>query len=197
MMGNDLIRVTQALDFAARKHTHQRRKGEGKEPYINHLVEVAHMVAEATGGKDANLVIAALLHDVIEDQNVKREEIEAQFGSDVADLVAEVTDDKSLPKDERKRLQIEHVVHVSKRAQVLKIADKTSNLRSMQHSPPPWSLARKQRYFAWAKAVVDNVRGVSPWLEAAFDIEYECAIKAGLARRDFVWSQALETEGDD
>jgi (p)ppGpp synthase/HD superfamily hydrolase len=192
-----LLRLTQAFDFACRTHAAQRRKGAGQEPYVNHLAEVAHLVAQATGGADENLIIAALLHDVVEDQGVTRGQIVEMFGKDVAALVMEVTDDKTLPKDERKRLQIEHAAHISARARVLKMADKTSNLRAIQHSPPPWPLARKQRYFAWAKAVVDNARGVNAWIEAAFDAEYEQAIVAGLARRDFVWSQALETEGDD
>lgn len=196
-MPADLTRVTQALDFACRKHAHQRRKGASAEPYVNHLAEVAHLVAEATGGGDPNLVIAALLHDTVEDQRVTREEIVHMFGEDVAALVLEVTDDKSIPKDERKLAQIEHAAHISPRARVLKMADKTSNLRSIQLSPPDWPLSRKQRYFAWARAVVANARGVNPWMEAAFDKEYEQAIASGLARRDFVWSQALETEGDD
>jgi (p)ppGpp synthase/HD superfamily hydrolase len=192
-----MLLLTQAFDFACRTHAAQRRKGAGQEPYVNHLAEVAHLVAQATGGADENLIIAALLHDVVEDQGVTRGQIVEMFGEDVAALVMEVTDDKTLPKDERKRLQIEHAAHISARARILKMADKTSNLRAIQHSPPPWPHARKQRYFAWAKAVVDNARGVNGWIEAAFDAEYEQAVAAGLARRDFVWSQALETEGDD
>src|ERR1700743_2388000 len=123
---SDLIRVTQAVDFAARKHAGQRRKGTNQEPYINHLAEVAGLVAQATGGTDPNLVIAALLHDTIEDQGVKREEIVTLFGEDVATLVMEVTDDKSIPKDARKQAQVEHAAHISPRGRVLKIADKTS-----------------------------------------------------------------------
>lgn len=204
-MTADALRLTQAYDFACRTHAAQRRKGANAEPYVNHLAEVAHLVAQATRGADENLIIAALLHDTVEDQGtdtkgpdgVTREKLVEMFGEDVAALVMEVTDDKTLPKDERKRLQIEHAVHISARARILKIADKTSNLRAVQHSPPPWPHARKQRYFAWAKAVVDNARGVNGWIEAAFDAEYEQAVKAGLADRAFVWTQALETEGDD
>jgi len=193
----DLLGLTRAYDYACRKHAGQRRKGASAEPYVNHLAEVAGMVAQATEGRDVNLVIAALLHDVVEDQGVKREEVAALFGEDVAALVMEVTDDKRLPKDERKRLQIEHAAHISAQARILKIADKTSNLRAIQRSPPPWPHSRKQRYFAWAKAVVDNARGVNAWIDAQFDVEYEKAVAAGLADRAFVWSQALETEGDD
>lgn len=194
----DVLRLARAYDYACRKHVDQRRKGASAEPYVNHLAEVAGMVAQATGGADANLVIAALLHDVVEDQGVRREEVAAEFGEDVAALVMEVTDDKSLPKDERKRLQIEHAAHISARARLLKIADKTSNLRALQLSPPPhWPHSRKLRYFAWAKAVVEQARGVNAWIDAQFDAEYEKALAAGLADRAFVWSQKLETEGDD
>src|SRR5258707_761464 len=101
----DWITVLKAADAAARWHVHQRRKGAAKEPYINHLLEVATLVAEATEGKDPNLVIAALLHDAIEDCEVPPELIADTFGTDVADLVAEVTEDKSLSKAERRKFQ--------------------------------------------------------------------------------------------
>ena len=95
---NDIVKIVRALDFAARRHVGQKRKGEAGEPYVNHLAEVALLLAEATDGRDPNLVIAGLLHDSIEDQEVKYDELAAEFGKDVADLVVEVTDDKSLPK---------------------------------------------------------------------------------------------------
>jgi len=93
-MGIDVVQVTRALDYAAKKHVSQRRKGEAREPYINHLAEVAFLLAEATGGSDGNLVIAGLLHDCIEDQGVTYEELVELFGADVAELVRDVTDDK-------------------------------------------------------------------------------------------------------
>src|SRR5277367_5881524 len=125
------IKVLRAADAAARWHVHQRRKGAAKEPYINHLLEVATLVAEATEGKDENLVIAALLHDAIEDCLVPHELIAKSFGADVANLVAEVTDDKTLEKGERKKRQVENAHKKSDRAKVLKLADKTSNLRAL------------------------------------------------------------------
>src|SRR3954464_10060628 len=130
-MSRDLIRLTRAYDFAARYHVQQTRKGVKAEPYINHLAEVALLVAEATDGADANLVLAAVLHDTIEDTKAKYEDLVFAFGEDVADLVKEVTDDKKLPKAERKRLQVQHAPHLSRRARMIKIADKTSNLRSV------------------------------------------------------------------
>ncbi len=172
-MKNDLILIARALDYAARKHVHQRRKGIAQEPYINHLAEVALLLAEATGGTDANLVVAGLLHDCIEDQGVTREELVELFGKDVADLVTAVTDDKALPKAERKRQQVERAPHKSDRAKMLKIADKTANLRTLAVSPPHgWDAQRTREYYAWAKAVVAGCRGVNAMLEAEFDKAY-------------------------
>jgi guanosine-3',5'-bis(diphosphate) 3'-pyrophosphohydrolase len=172
-MSIDVVQVARALDYAAKKHVGQRRKGVAQEPYINHLAEVAYLLAEATGGNDTNLVIAGLLHDCIEDQGVKYEELVELFGADVADLVQDVTDDKMLPKAERKRLQVEHAPHKPARARMLKIADKTSNLRALIVSPPSgWDETRKRDYFAWAHAVVAGCRGVNEFLEAKFDEAY-------------------------
>jgi (p)ppGpp synthase/HD superfamily hydrolase len=162
--------VVRALAFATLRHTDQRRKGRRAQPYVNHLAEVALLVSEATGGQDAALVAAALLHDVVEDQDVTAAEIEATFGADVAGLVMEVTDDKALEATERKRLQIAHAPHLSARAKVLKLADKTANLRSIAEDPPQdWSPARARAYVEWARAVVAGLAGASPALEAAFD----------------------------
>ena len=178
-MSQDVLKIARALDFAARKHAAQRRKGEAAEPYVNHVAEVACLVAEATGGRDADLVVAALLHDTIEDTGVKREELEAAFGAGVAALVAEVTDDKSLAKPERKRLQVEHAPHKSERAKMIKLADKTSNLRSILRSPPArWDLARRREYFDWAARVAAGCRGVSPDLERRFDEAHAAGLAA-------------------
>ena len=167
---SDTLKIIRALDFAARKHAAQKRKGHAGEPYINHLAEVALMLAEATQGRDSNLIIAGLLHDVIEDQGVSHAELREQFGDDVADLVVEVTDDKSLPKTERKRLQVVTAPEKTDRAKMLKIADKVANLRSIRSSPPShWDDERKRQYFVWAAQVVAGCRGVSPQLEALFD----------------------------
>ncbi len=162
--------VVRALAFATLRHTDQRRKGKRAQPYVNHLAEVALLVSEATEGADPALVAAALLHDVVEDQNVTGAEIEATFGADVAALVLAVTDDKALPAAERKRLQIVHSAHLPARAKLLKLADKTANMRSLAEDPPlDWSRARATDYVTWSRDVVAGLRGVSPGLEAAFD----------------------------
>jgi (p)ppGpp synthase/HD superfamily hydrolase len=167
---NELVSVLRAADAAARWHVHQRRKGSAQEPYINHLLEVASLVTQATGGTDPDAVIAALLHDAIEDQGVPAETIAGEFGERVADLVMEVTDDKKLPKAERKRLQVENAPKKSRQAKLIKLADKTSNVRAVTNGPAPsWSVERRREYIDWAREVVAGLRGTSQWLEQEFD----------------------------
>jgi hypothetical protein len=176
-----LVELARAVDFAARKHKDQRRKGVTAEPYVNHPAEVARLVAEATGGNDAVVVLGAVLHDTIEDTETTREELEREFGPEVAALVVEVTDDKSLPKETRKQLQVEHAPHKSPRAKMIKLADKTSNLLSIALSPPAeWDERRKREYFDWAARVVAGCRGVNQRLEDEFDRAY----RDGLSRLD-------------
>jgi guanosine-3',5'-bis(diphosphate) 3'-pyrophosphohydrolase len=120
--------------------------------------------------QNANLVAAAVLHDTIEDTATLRGELASIFNADIADLVSEVTDDKRLDKAERKRLQVAHAATKSLRAKILKLADKTSNLRSLVKSPPAdWSVERRREYLAWAEEVVQELRGANAWLEARFD----------------------------
>lgn len=162
--------ILSAACFAAEKHACQRRKGAAAEPYVNHLIEVAQLVAMTLPEPDTNLLIAALLHDSIEDAGVTAEDLASRFGEDVAGLVIEVTDDKSLPKHERKRLQVENAPKKSVRAQAIKLADKISNLRSMLSSPPEgWDYERRREYFGWARRVVDGLTAPNPLLKAEFE----------------------------
>jgi GTP diphosphokinase / guanosine-3',5'-bis(diphosphate) 3'-diphosphatase len=164
------VAVLRAADAAARWHVQQKRKGAAGEPYINHLLEVASLVAEATAGNNPKAVVAALLHDAIEDQEVPRELIAREFGEGVAILVEEMSDDKTLEKHHRKRIQVETAHKKSDDAKLIKLADKTSNLRAITFSPPPdWSAKRRLEYIRWAKEVVSGLRGASPLLEQQFD----------------------------
>jgi len=164
---NNLLR---AIAFAADKHRNQRRKDHEASPYINHPITLANVLANEAGVEDERVLMAAVLHDTIEDTETTEQDLLLLFSKDVADIVMEVTDDKTLPKAERKRLQVEHAAHISHRAKLVKLADKICNLRDIATSPPAdWSLERKQEYFDWAKAVVDGLRGVHPGLEALFD----------------------------
>jgi (p)ppGpp synthase/HD superfamily hydrolase len=176
---NELVSVMRAADAAARWHVHQRRKGSAQEPYINHLLEVASLVTQATAGTDADVVVAALLHDAIEDQDVTSEMIASEFGKHVADIVMEVTDDKLLPKEERKRKQVENAPKKSREAKLIKLADKISNVRAVTISPVVgWPLERRSEYVDWAKQVVAGLRGTSPWLEQQFDDAVERAVQS-------------------
>jgi (p)ppGpp synthase/HD superfamily hydrolase len=170
----ELVSVLRAADAAQ-----QRRNNAAQEPYINHLLEVAKLVAEATGGAEPDPVIAALLHDVIEDQAVQAETIASQFGQRVADIVMEVTDDKSLPKHVRKRKQIENAPQISREAKLVKLADKISNVRTISTAPPPdWSVERRREYIEWARQVVAGLRGTSASLEQQFDDTAERAMRS-------------------
>ena len=175
-MKSDIVQLARAADYAARQHLGQRRKGERGEPYINHLTEVAALLAEATNGEDAVLLLGGLLHDTIEDTATTFADLEAMFGIEVAELVAEVTDDKSLSQAERKRLQVESTPGKSRRAKLLKLADKTSNLRALIDSPPvDWSAERLSDYVDWAEQVVKSCRGLNAVLEAGFDAAHAAA----------------------
>lgn len=182
MSHDTLRRITAAFDYAAQAHAGQTRKGHAQEPYVNHVADVAHRVARSPNASEA-AVIAALLHDVVEDTPRTLAEIESAFGAEVAGLVAEVTDDTSLPKDERRRLQVEHAAAASPDAKRVKLADKASNVAALADSPPKlWDGARKRAYLDWARAVVDRMRGADPALEVAFDREAQ-RLEAALERR--------------
>lgn len=166
-------RLLHALAFAAHKHRDQRRKDAAASPYINHPIALADVLANEGGIDDERILIAAVLHDTIEDTETTARELTREFGQEIADIVLEVTDDKALPKLERKRLQIEHAASISRRAKLVKLADKICNLRDVALSPPAdWPLQRRQEYFDWSKAVVDQLRGAHPALEAIFDQAY-------------------------
>jgi len=167
-------KLVAAIAFAADKHRNQRRKDDEASPYINHPIALAAVLANEAGIEDERVIVAAVLHDTIEDTETTEQELLRLFGKDVADIVMEVTDDKSLPKEERKRLQVEHAASISRRAKLVKLADKNCNLRDItRHPPADWPLERKQAYFDWAKSVVDRMRGVHPGLEGIFDAAYD------------------------
>lgn len=98
-----MVLVARAADFAARRHTEQRRKGTAREPYVNHLIEVATLLAEVTRGADPLLVAGGYLHDTLEDTSATYEDLEIHFGPAVAALVAEVTDDKACRRPNARR----------------------------------------------------------------------------------------------
>lgn len=169
----DLAIIFRALAFAAEKHRDQRRKDDHASPYINHPIALARVLCDEGGVTDTETLCAALLHDTVEDTDTTPEELDAHFGPRIRGIVMEVTDDKRLPKAERKRLQIVHAGGASYAARLVKLADKICNLRDVETSPPVgWDLARRQWYFDWARQVVAQVRGTHAGLEVLFDAAY-------------------------
>jgi (p)ppGpp synthase/HD superfamily hydrolase len=155
-----------AISFAADRHRFQTRKDNYRTPYINHPIKVALTLMNKGREFDVDLLVAAVLHDTIEDTETTAAEIEAMFGTSVMKIVLEVTDDKSLPKEERKRLQIVHASKKSTSAQKLKLADKICNVYDIIHSPPGnWTVERRLAYLFWAEQVLDGLKGANQHLE--------------------------------
>ena len=179
-----LLSLLEALEFSADKHRNQRRKDIEASPYINHPIKVTHILAKEGGVEDQTTLIAAILHDTIEDTETTAPELESIFGRNVRELVDEVTDDKSLPKKERKRLQIEHAKHSSTQAKMIKIADKICNIKDIMESPPKdWSKERKIQYLDWSEKVVQACRGCNTSLEKLFKDTLQLA-KNSLERKN-------------
>ncbi|MFT4178484.1 MAG: HD domain-containing protein [Thermomonas sp.] len=177
-----ICQLIDALALAAEAHRHQRRKDADASPYINHPISLLHILSIDAGITEPSVLCAAALHDYLEDccgqagqPSVEegRSILLARFGQDVLAYVDAVSDDKRLPKQERKRLQVEHAASAPFGARLVKLADKIANLRDIQASPPAdWPLARRREYFDWAKQVVDRMRGTHASLEALFDATY-------------------------
>jgi len=163
-------RMLRALAFAAEKHRNHRRKDANASPYINHLISAARILVEEGQVTDEELIVAAILHDTIEDTETSGAELESCFGREVADIVREVTDDTSLRKAERKQVQEQRAPAVSAQAKQLLIADKISNILDIMHHPPSgWSLERRREYVAWSGRVVAGCRDVNRRLDRAYD----------------------------
>lgn len=185
---SQLARVLDALAFAAHAHRQQRRKDEEQTPYINHPIALLRILGVEAGIDDPDVLCAAALHDYIEDccggadqPTVEQGKaiIDERFGTQVLDYVLAVTDDKTLPKAERKRAQVEHAAHIPPGAKLVKLADKTANLRDITNTPPAdWSAQRRREYFDWAAQVVAQLRGAHATLEALFDAAHANGYRA-------------------
>lgn len=172
---NNLTALTKAYEFAAHKHTRQRRKGVKDIPYINHPIEVVNLLCFTLKGDDYNLLIAGALHDTIEDTDTSEYEIEQLFGQEVVTVVLEVTDDMTNSKAVRRKKQIEGAKNLSDKAKQIKIADKTCNILDMLTTRFEWTKRMKREYVAWAQEVVNGCRGVNVELEKEFDKSVQLA----------------------
>jgi guanosine-3',5'-bis(diphosphate) 3'-pyrophosphohydrolase len=161
--------IQEALIFSAQKHQHQTRRNR-KTPYIVHPIGVACQLLETGNVRDPEVLIAALLHDTVEDTHTTLDEIRAIFGEQVASFVAEVSDDKSLPKARRKELQIEKAPYKTHGAAQIKLADALCNLIDLTEEPPfNWSQTRKENYCRWAQSVTNSLPKVNLPLKQKVD----------------------------
>jgi guanosine-3',5'-bis(diphosphate) 3'-pyrophosphohydrolase len=167
---NDLDSFLKALNFSAQKHRHQKRKDSPGSPYIHHPIEVANILWTIGKVEDITTLIAAILHDTLEDTDTTAEHIRTTFGDEVLELVLELSDDNNLSKQERKQNQIAHAPLLSPRAKQIKLADKICNVHDVAYLPPEgWSRHRRIEYLKWAQAVIDGLRGTNESLEKCFD----------------------------
>jgi GTP diphosphokinase / guanosine-3',5'-bis(diphosphate) 3'-diphosphatase len=170
-MDDSIGSILKAMRFASEKHIDQRRKDSKSSPYINHPIQVAETLWTIGEVRDLTLLVASILHDTVEDTGTKPDEIRAEFGEDVLALVLEVTDDKSLPKQVRKQLQVETAPHKTRSAKLLKLVDKICNAHDILAAPPAnWSLERQREYLLWTEKVVAGLRGVNTKLENHYDV---------------------------
>ncbi len=180
---SDIHKLLHSLNFAAMKHNDQRRKDKDKSPYVNHLIGVAEILSRF-GENDIIILQAAVLHDILEDTQTTGEELESAFGKEITGIVQEVSDDKSVEKEERKRLQVEHAPFISKKAKLIKLADKIMNVTDVGQNPPAdWDTNRREKYFDWADSVVLGLRGHNREMENLYDTQVSEGRKRILKQR--------------
>ncbi len=169
--------LLKAINFAARKHRFQNRKGMDNIPYINHCIQVADSLANIGNEKDTSTLIAAVLHDTLEDTQTELHEIEELFGKEVSDIDTEITDDMSMTPEERKEIQLSQIEKLSVKAKKIRIADKACNIKDISRPGLKWTKDRKLDYLKYSKDLIDKIRGTNEFLEQEFDRQFEKAIK--------------------
>ena len=162
--------ILDAAVFAASIHRGQYRKGDTSAPYLEHCLEVAYLLSNLGGIDDETTIVAALLHDTLEEDASKADDIRSRFGDEILEIVKELTDDPALAEAERRKAQVDHAPHLSQRAKAIKLADKISNIRDViEHRPEGWSDERLAEYIEWGRDVVEGLRGANDKLEERFD----------------------------
>ncbi len=139
LLPEEMAKVESAYEFAARYHANQRRRSG--EPYINHPVEVALILADDLQ-MDEDVICAALLHDTVEDTTATLSDLAARYGETVAELVDGVTKLSSIEvdsMDEKQALNLRKMfLAMSKdiRVVIIKLADRLHNMRTLAALPP-------------------------------------------------------------
>jgi len=161
----DIHRLLFATEFAAERHHEQTRRDLERTPYIIHPLRVARHLLSIGRIHDSDVLMAGLLHDTVEDTVTTLKELRNLFGYRVENLVYELTDDKNLPRYERKQLQVQQAQDRSVQAAWIILADKLSNLSDLMENPPVgWDEERISNYFLWAQEVIKNLPQVNPFL---------------------------------
>jgi len=163
-MSNRAI-VFEALDFAARRHRDQRRKGPGGAPYVNHLIEVVRLLSVVAGVEDPEVLAAGALHDVLEDTKTQPEELTEHFGSRVTNLVRSLTDDRTLSRETRRAITLKHLSIAEEIVRLIKLADLTSNVAEL---PSDWDHERRQTYLDWSARAAQLCFGQSEALDRLY-----------------------------
>lgn len=179
----DTAALLKAIAFAADKHRQQRRKGLDSDPYINHPIAVANILANIGNITELPILLAAVLHDTIEDTDTGQEEILQLFGIQVLNLVLEVTDNPHLSKPARKQLQIQNLPDMSTGAKCIRLADKISNMLDITFHPPlNWSPQRCAEYIDWSEQILVGCKGINTDLEYKFQQVIKAARTAIITR---------------
>ncbi len=170
--GNDgYSTVFEALARAAHLHNGQRRKDVPGSPHLKHVVQVLALLSRA-GIDDIELLTAAALHDVLRDTEVEAAALHEQYGARVAGIVEEINADSELSRIDRREELPARVVNFSEEAQLIKLAEKISNLTDLSvEVPVGWSRQRRRDYFDWTAEVTQPLRGrnelLDEWLDEA------------------------------
>jgi len=150
-----------ALTFAEKHHSGQMRD-DGATPYIEHPKKVAKILREVAGVTDESILSAGLLHDMIEDSEVSYDDLEKAFGVRIAGLVAELTNDKRLPKQLSREDLIRRLPGMSQEAALIKLADIYSNAQDMGSAD--WTEERKAKYLVYLRRIVETISKSKPTL---------------------------------
>jgi hypothetical protein len=161
----DFPLLIQAISFAATKHQGQFRKDAAATPYIIHPIGVARSLWEEGKVRNLNVLLAALLHDTLEDTETSSEELGKLFGSRVSSTVEELTNDPNLSTEQNKQRQIDHACMLSLNAQLVKLADRLYNVRDLRNLPSNWGKEKVRSYLMWGEKLLKALKGTNQPLE--------------------------------
>ena len=169
LSGDALLKLLDAISFAAEKHRFQTRKDANKTPYVIHPMGVALSLWKEGSIRNQDVILAALLHDTLEDTDATKEELASFFGPKVADIVEELSNPSEMTSEEAKAWQVEHAPSLSPEAKLVKLADRLYNVRDLKNAV--WSKEEIERYYGWGQKLLDVLKGTNLQLEEQLQSE--------------------------